>query len=67
MEVVFVVISVNTTPVSISVMLTLYSRITPFNTEGGDHDSDIDREDTLVPVRFCGALGAETKKRYERG
>ena len=51
-----------TIPVSNSVTFTLYSRITPFDKEGEDHDSDIDREVTLVPVTFCGALGAETKK-----
>ena len=52
-----------TIPVSTSVTITLYSRITPFDEEGGDHDSDIDREVTRVAVTFCGALGAEIKNR----
>ena len=61
-----ITISVKTIPVCTSVTFTLYSRITPFDKEGGDHDSDIDREVTLVPVTFCGALGAEIKKYIKR-
>ena len=61
-----VVVGVSTVPVCTSVAFTLYSRITPFlsNDGGGDHDRDMVREFTLVPVRFCGeALGAVTEER----
>ena len=60
-----VVVGLSTVPVSTSVTFTLYSRITPFLSSdgGGDHDRDMVREFTLVPVRFCGeALGAIVKK-----
>ena len=51
-------VSKKTLPVSISVMLIRYSRITPLVSDvgGGDQDRVIVSELILVPVRFWGEL-----------